>query len=73
MLYSLKVGQKIHPPSTSIFGTKLLRNLGVEILGKELDPNLFKPFETLEEVIELKNNMRCPPQGQCAYPNRKEI
>ena len=63
MFYNLKVGQKIHPTSTSIFGTKLLRNLGVEILGKELDPNLFKPFETLEEVIEFKNNMRRPPKG----------
>lgn len=63
MLYNLKVGQKIHPTSTSIFGTKLLMNLGVEILGKELDPNLFKPFETLEEVIEFKNNMRRPPRG----------
>ncbi len=63
MLYNLRVEQKIHPTSTSVFGTKLLMNLGVEILGKELDPNLFKPFETLEEVIEFKNNMRRPPRG----------
>ena len=62
MLYNLKVNQKIHPTFTSIFGTKLLRNLEVEILGKELDPNLFKPFETLEEVIKFKNNMRRPPR-----------
>ncbi len=63
MLYNLKVGQKINPTSTSIFGTRLLMNLDVEVLGKQLDPNLFKPFGTLEEVIEGKNSMRRPPKG----------
>ena len=63
MLYNLKVGQKTDPTSTSVFGTRLLMNLGVEILGKQLDSRLFKPFETLEEVIEFKNNMRRPPKG----------
>lgn len=63
MLYNLKVEQKINPTDTSIFGTRLLMNLDVEILGKELDSNLFKPFGTLEEMIKFKDNMRRPPKG----------
>ena len=63
MLYNLSRGQEVKPSDTSIFGTKLLMNLGVEILGKQLDPILFKPFETLEEVIQFKNNMKPPPRG----------
>ena len=63
MLYNLKVGQKINPTPTSVFGTRLLMNLNVEVLGKQLDSNLFKPFKTLEEVIESKNNMKRPPKG----------
>ena len=63
MLYNLSRGQEKTPSDTSIFGTRLLMNLGVEILGKQLDPILFKPFETLEEVIQFKNNMKAPPRG----------
>ena len=61
MLYNLRVEQKIHPTSTYIFGTRLLMNLGVEILGKQLDPTLFKPFESLDEIIRFKNDMAPPP------------
>ena len=32
-------------------------------MGKQLDPILFKPFETLDEVIQFKNNMKPPPAG----------
>lgn len=60
MLYNLKVDQKAQPTSTYIFGTRLLTNLGVEILGKQLNPTLFKPFESLEEMIRFKNNMALP-------------
>ena len=35
-------------------------NLGVEILGKQLDPILFKRFESLDEMILSKNNMALP-------------
>lgn len=61
MLYNLRRGQEADPSDTSIFGTRLLMNLDVEILGKQLDPILFKPFETLNEVIQFKSNMRPPP------------
>ena len=41
---------------TNIFGTRLLLTLGVEILGKELDPTIFKPFENIDELIRFKQN-----------------
>ncbi len=37
--------------------------LGVEILGKKLDNNIFKPFTSVDEVIKFKNSMRRPPAG----------
>lgn len=63
MLYALQVGQKEEPTDTYIFGTRLLLTLGVDILGKKLDSKVFKPFKTVDEVIECKNNMRRPPAG----------
>ena len=63
MLYSLQIEQKENPTDTYIFGTRLLLTLGVEILGKKLDKNIFKPFETIDEIIELKAVMRKAPKG----------
>ena len=63
MLYNLKLGQKPVPTPTSIFGTKLLLGLGVEILGKRLDAELFKPFESIDAIIRFKNGMKRPPRG----------
>ena len=63
MLYNLKVVQAEEPTDTYIFGTRLLMTFNVEILGKQLDPAIFKPFGTLEELITFKNAMRRPPRG----------
>ncbi len=63
MLYNLQIDQKVEPTSTYIFGTKLLLTLGVEILGKKLDKTIFTPFKTIDEIIDLKNNMRKAPKG----------
>lgn len=63
MLYNLQIDQKVEPTSTYIFGTKLLLTLGVEILGKKLDPKIFTPFKTIDEIIDLKNEMRKAPKG----------
>ncbi len=63
MLYNLQVEQKETPTSTYIFGTKLLLTLGVEILGKKLDSEIFTPFKTIDEIIDLKNEMRKAPKG----------
>lgn len=63
MLYALQVGQKDEPTETYIFGTRLLLTMGVEILGKVLDPKIFRPFNSVDDVITAKNKMRRPPKG----------
>jgi hypothetical protein len=63
MLYALQVDQKEEPTETYIFGTRLLLTMGVQILGKELDCNIFRPFNNIQEVIDAKRKMRRPPAG----------
>ncbi|MHB1665575.1 MAG: hypothetical protein ACYCT7_10030 [bacterium] len=63
MLYSLKIEQKEIPTQTYIFGTKLLLTIGVEILGKKLDDNIFIPFNSVDEIINFKNRMQKAPAG----------
>ena len=65
MLYNLRVKQKETPTPTSFFGTKILRTLGVEILGKDFKDNneILKPFANIEELIQFKNQMKKPPKG----------
>lgn len=60
MLYSLQIEQKERPTETYIFGTRLLLTLGVTILGKKLDPNIFTPFDNLSDLIVFKANMHRP-------------
>lgn len=61
MLYALQVQQKKKTSDTNVFGTRLLLTLGVEILGKETDDNVLRPFTSVDEVIRCKNSMRRPP------------
>ena len=63
MLYNLQIEQKEKPTETNIFGTRLLLTLGIEILGKTLDANIFKPFASIDDLITFKNRMRKPPKG----------
>jgi hypothetical protein len=67
MLYNLQVEQKEKPTETYIFGTRLLLTLGVEILGKKLDKNIFATFKTIDEIIDFKANMRKTPQEMCRF------
>lgn len=60
MLYALQVSQKEVPTETYIFGTRLLLTFGVTILGKVLDPDVFVPFTSIDEIISAKNSMRRP-------------
>ncbi len=60
MLYALQVEQKKIPTATYIFGTKLMRTLGIDIIGKKLDENVFKAFESVDEIIEVKAQMKSP-------------
>lgn len=50
------------PSDTSIFGTNMLLTIGVKILGKDTS-EWYKPFESLDELIDFKSRMRKPPAG----------
>lgn len=63
MLYNLQIDKKETPTETNIFGTRMLLTNGVEIIGKKLDKNLFKPFSSIDELILCKNSMKKPPKG----------
>jgi len=58
MLYNLQVTQKNEATLTYIFGTKMLKTLGIEVLGKKgIDDKKFDAFTSVDELIELKNSM----------------
>lgn len=63
MLYNFRVIPKERPTDTNIFGTRLLLTLGVEFIGKKLDPTVFTPFTSVSEMIDSKNRMHRPPAG----------
>jgi len=63
MLYNLQIPQKAKPTQTNIFGTRMLRTIGVEILGKVYDKKVMIPFSSLKELVDFKNSMRMPPAG----------
>lgn len=63
MLYSLRIQQKEKPTKTNLFGSRLLATLGVEIIGKTLNDEQIKPFNSIDELIEQKNKMRKASKG----------
>ena len=71
MLYNLKIKQKEKATSTYIFGTKLLKTIGVEIFGKTLDNRLFSPFKTIDEIIKFKEGMKNAPMGNVPISIKK--
>jgi len=78
MLYNLQINQKSIPTQTNIFGTRLLLTLGVKIIGKQLDSAIFVPFNSIDELINFKNNMKAAPKGNVPikilkHENRIEI
>lgn len=54
---------KATPTATYVFGTRLMRTIGIDIIGKKLDENLFQPFESVDEIIESKNQMKSPSRS----------
>jgi hypothetical protein len=72
MLYNLQIEQKKKPAETYIFGTRLLLTLGIEVLGKKLDADVFVPFISIEEIIDFKKNMRKAPKGNVPILLTKE-
>jgi len=73
MLYNLSVQQKKKPTDTNVFGTRCLLTLGVKIIGKELDPKIFKPFTDIDELIMFKNTMKPAPKGNIPILINKQI
>lgn len=76
MLYNdeLELRENKKPSDTSILGTNMLLTNHVKIVGKPVD-RWFKPFNTIDELINFKNRMRRPPQGNTPilinkYPNK---
>ena len=63
MLYNLQIERKEKPTQTNILGTRLLLTLGIEILGKELNKNIFTPFTSIKEIIDFKKQMRDAPKS----------
>ena len=72
MLYNLKIEQKEEPTATYIFGTKLLRTIGVEILGKKLDEKIFTPFSSVEEIVDFKKQMHRAHKGNVPIMIKKK-
>lgn len=64
MLYNDELGARENkqPSDTSVFGTNILLTLGVTIVGKDTS-RWFRPFRTLDELIDFKSKMRKPPAG----------
>lgn len=79
MLYNEELGApgKKRPSATNVFGTNILLTLGVTIVGKDTS-RWFKPFESLDELIQFKKGMRKPPAGNVPititkYADRIEV
>lgn len=71
MLYNIKIDKKEIPTETNVFGTRMMLTAGIEILGKTLDAKIFRPFQSIEELIECKNSMRKPPAGNVPIEIKK--
>lgn len=79
MLYNDELELREHkkPSDTSILGTNMLLTNQVKIVGKPVD-RWFTQFASIDELINFKNSMRRPPQGNVPilinkYPNKITI
>ncbi len=63
MLYNLQIAQKAEPTQTNIFGTRCLRTIGVNLMGKADSELSSQPFSSVDELIEYKSKMKRPPAG----------
>ncbi|MCD7780091.1 MAG: hypothetical protein LUH05_05410, partial [Candidatus Gastranaerophilales bacterium] len=61
MLYNNQKNKNKKSSDTSIFGTRIMKTLGVIILGK--DVKNIDQFKSIDELIEFKKEMRKPPKG----------
>jgi hypothetical protein len=63
MLYNLQIEQKVEPTQTNIFGTRCFRTLGVQFMGKANREASLDAWESIDELISYKAQMRKPPAG----------
>jgi hypothetical protein len=63
MLYNLQIKQKVEPTQTNIFGTRCFRTLGVQFMGKADSEASLDAWESIDELIAYKAQMRKPPAG----------
>lgn len=63
MLYNLQIAQKVAPTQTNIFGTRCFRTLGVQFMGKTDSEASLDAWDSIDELIEYKAQMRRPPAG----------
>jgi hypothetical protein len=61
MLYNLRVSENEELTDTNKFGTKLLKTIGVRIVGKNQKTKSIEPFSSINEIIDFKNSMDKPP------------
>ena len=71
MLYNIKIKSNKLPTDTNIFGTRMLLTLGVEIIGRKLNDNVFKKFNSVDELIYFKNKMKPPPSSNIPIKIKK--
>lgn len=53
-----------NPSDTNVFGTNVLLTLGVSIIGKETYMHYYNKFNSVQELINAKNQMILPRNGQ---------
>jgi hypothetical protein len=63
MLYNIQVEETDDPTETNIFGTRCLKTIGVEILGKKDSVANLQPFGSLRELVAARAAMKKPPRG----------
>lgn len=73
MLYNLQIEPRKEVSSTYIFGTKMLKTLDVEILGKkEIDDKKYDAFTSVDELIKCKNSMPKTRNGVTVRLSKKQ-
>ncbi len=71
LLYNIKIQRKKTVSKTSIFGTRCLLTLGVEIIGgSECNKNL-APFNSIDDIITEREKIRPPPKGNAPIQIKK--
>ena len=61
ILYNFKITSANDPTETNVFGRRCLRTLGINFIGNDIEGNVDSPWNSIDEMISFKSNMRSPP------------